>query len=259
MHRSRLSLLVVLAGIAACSTRDDFDGTKSLSQDSALVAELGAHQKTQNTPLPDACGTVAMPAQPSAANKPRAQELIRQAHQAEILGNVKEASALLRRASELDGTDRSAAYHLGRTSEASGDSAAALTAYCRYLAMAPTTTESGEVRQRVAELSRSQSAGRPSAGSVGHSLAATRPSRAAATVRRPAPPERIVESRAPRTTVGRAVRAVASARNIPSANAAAGPAAATGERVELPVPRDTVRTAPSTDGRGTSAESRGDV
>jgi hypothetical protein len=80
-------------------------------------------------------------------------------------GNVQEARTLLRRASDLDATNKSAAYHLGLTSETLGDRAAAVTAYCRYLSLAPTTTEAAEARQRVAKLS--QATTRVAAGSVG--------------------------------------------------------------------------------------------
>ena len=70
-------------------------------------------------------------------------------------GNIQDARALLRRAATLDATNKSAAYHLGRTSEALGDRSSAMTAYCRYLALAPTAAESVEARQRLTNLSRS--------------------------------------------------------------------------------------------------------
>ena len=83
-------------------------------------------------PLPDACGTVAIGAQPSDANRAQAEELTRRAYDAEMQGDVQEARTLLRRASDLDATNKSAAYHLGLTSETLGDRTAAVTAYCRY-------------------------------------------------------------------------------------------------------------------------------
>ena len=155
MHRSRLSVLVIFAAVAACSTHDDAKGTTddSLSKDPTLVAGLNAGQQARPQPLPDACGTVAVVAPASSANKAQSDELTRRAYDAEMQGNVQEARTLLRRASDLDATNRSAAYHLGLTSETLGDRAAAVTAYCRYLSLAPTSTESAEARQRVTKLS----------------------------------------------------------------------------------------------------------
>ena len=143
MHRSRLSVLVILAaGVAACSRNDAAtEGTDALAQDRALIARLEVDQETRQQPLPAACGTVALAAQPALANQQQARELTRQARDAEMQGNVKEARSLLIRASELDGTNKSTAYHLGRTNEALGDRTAAIAAYCRYLALTPTLVD----------------------------------------------------------------------------------------------------------------------
>ena len=129
MHRSRLSVLVIFAAVAACSTNDDSQGTDILAQDRTLVARLEVDQETGQPSLPSACGTVALAAQPTLANQQQAKELTRQARDAEMQGNVQEARTLLHRAFELDGTNKSTAYHLGRTSEAVGDGAGAMTAY----------------------------------------------------------------------------------------------------------------------------------
>jgi hypothetical protein len=111
-------------------------------------------------------------------------------------GDVKEARSLLRRASELDATNKTAVYHLGRTSEALGDSAAAMTAYCRYLALTPTTAEAVEAHQRVTRLSQSRT--RVAAGRTIDSATTRRSAPAAATPRaasvshtQPAPVRRI--------------------------------------------------------------------
>jgi len=201
VHRSRLSVLVIFAAVAACSTRDDSKGTDGLSQDPTLVARLDAG-KQAGPPLPNACGTVAISAQPSDANKAQAEELTRRAYDAEMQGNVQEARTLLRRASDLDATNKSAAYHLGLTSETLGDRAAAVTAYCRYLSLAPTSTESAEARQRVGRLS--QTTTRVAAGSVserdangGRAPAAT--TRRESRVRRAAEPRVAVSSATSRT------------------------------------------------------------
>ena len=80
MHRSRLSMLVIFAAAAACSTRDDAKGTTddSLSKDPTLVAKLEAGRQTPQA-LPAACGTVAVGAQPSEANRAQSDELTRRA------------------------------------------------------------------------------------------------------------------------------------------------------------------------------------
>jgi hypothetical protein len=193
VHRSRLSMLVIFVAAAACSTRDDSKRTTddSLSKDPTLVAKLEAG-KQAGQPLPAACGTVAIGAQPSDANKAESDELTRKAYDAEMQGNVQEARTLLLRASKLDATNRSAAYHLGLTSETLDDRNAAVTAYCRYLALAPTSTESAEARQRVARLS--QTTTRVAAGSVSERATNGRSAPVAtaprvASVRRAAEPE----------------------------------------------------------------------
>ena len=156
MHRSRLSVLVIFAAAAACSKHDASEENAILSEDRTLVARLDVDQETHKPALPAACGTVTIPAQPAVDNQRQAEELTRQASDAEMHGDVKEARSLLRRASELDATNKTAAYHLGRTSETLGDSTAAMTAYCRYLALTPTTAEAVEAHQRVTKLSQSK-------------------------------------------------------------------------------------------------------
>jgi hypothetical protein len=165
VHRSRLSLLAIVT-VSACSSRGDAKGTEILSQDPSLAAGLQDHQKAQQLPLPDVCGAIAPVVQPTVAAKRQAQELTRQAYDVELVGNADSARSLLAHASQLDATDRSAAYHLGRANETLGDRTGALTAYCRYIALTPTMTESAEARQRVATLSQRET--RVAAGSVSY-------------------------------------------------------------------------------------------
>jgi hypothetical protein len=157
MHRSRPFVLVIVVAAAACSKHDPAEGSDILSQDRTLVAGLGTSKDARRPSVPDACGAVTVAAAPSPADQQRAEELTQQAGVAELHGDIEDARLLLRRAATLDGTNKSAAYHLGRTSEALGDRDAAMTAYCHYLALAPTTAESVEARQRVARLSRAPS------------------------------------------------------------------------------------------------------
>ena len=194
MHRSRLSVLVILAaGVAACSKNDAAtDGVDALAQDRALVARLEVDQETRQQPLPAACGTVALAAQPALASQQQARELTQQARSAEMQGNVMEARALLLRASELDGTNKSTAYQLGRTSEALGDRTAAIAAYCRYLALTPTTPEAVEAHQRLSKLA--QPVTRVAGGSVVDSTPAVRSApvaKAASAAPAPAPARRV--------------------------------------------------------------------
>ena len=245
MHRSRLSVLVVVASAAACSKRDDPRGGRTLSQDSTLVTRLESDQKARQLPFPDACDTIAataVAAQPDAASKRQAEDLSRRGYRAEVLGNLQEAKSLLRKASVLDGTDGAAAYHLGRTSEALGDRSDAITAYCRYLVLAPTTAESVEARQRLAELLSGNTG--VASGSVSDSGRTRR--------RAPSPTigRRITRQRstaAPRavatTTVERPAAVTAPERGTQSTNVVAAGS------VDLPGANNPAPTSPDGDGR----------
>ena len=234
MHRSRSALLVILAAAAACSTQDASEDTAILAQDSSLVARLEVRQTGTLQAPPAACSAAANAVQP-AANKSQAEKLARQAYDAELLGQVQEARTLLLRASALDGTDRTAAYHLARTSEVLGDRATAVTAYCRFLALAPSATESAEVRQRLATLS-------------------PRETRAVArTVSRSAPVA-TAQRTTPRATPRRPVQRVARAEAEPPVRAASrarGASSTNGEQGgmdEQPTPSAPVITSTAADG-----------
>lgn len=176
MYRSRPVVLVILAATAACSTRDDSAAVADLATDTTLARLSLTRQPAQ--PLPAACGAVAVAAKGQALNKPQAKDLARQAYRAELLGRLQEAQSLLRRASDLDDTDQSLAYHLGRTSESLGDRGDATRAYCRYLSLTSNATGAADARDRLARLSLSHaSAVSSSTGwqtpARGHSSAAT--------------------------------------------------------------------------------------
>jgi hypothetical protein len=198
VHRSRPTVLVIFAAVAACSTHDDARGTDLLSQDRTLVARIETDRETRALPLPSACGSVSLATSPSVANQTQAKELTLQAQGEEMQGNITRARALLSRASELDGTSKTTAYHLGRTNEALGDRAAALTAYCRYLALTPSTAESAEARQRVADLSKAVS--QVSGGSVAEHANGTAVRGTTAPAQRVASARRTVQSRPATTT-----------------------------------------------------------
>ncbi len=281
MHRSRLSVLVILAALSACSTRDAVGANEAaagelLVQDPTLVARLDMDQDaTRRLPLPDACGPIAPAVQPAAAIGTQAEELARQGYDAEAHGNVREAHALLRRASELDGTNKSAAYHLGRTSEALGDRVAAITSYCRYLTLTPTSTESVEARERVVRLSQPETRVAAAAATVGDSAQTVQRARTAtaprATVRpatvRPATVRSVVSAR-PKTRPqlvasaagAQSVAAPSPERVTPSASATGIVAADTTSRVlETGAPAVEGAAGPATDRAGDGAMATGEV
>jgi hypothetical protein len=250
VHRSRLFVLVIVAAAAACSRHDASDESAILSEDRTLVARLDLDRESHQPALPPACGTIAIPAQPAVANQHQAEELTHQARDAEMHGDVKQARSLLRRASELDATNKTAAYHLGRTSEALGDSAVAMTAYCRYLALTPTTAEAVEAHQRVTRLSQSRT--RVAAGSTIDS-ATTR--RSAAT---PVSAARTQPTHARRG----AERATAVARSAPVATSTRSTreSSASAARVtEAQAPRQGDTTAPAAAETAASTVAAGDV
>ena len=80
MHRSRLSVLVILAAAAAaCSKHDASEESAILSEDRTLVARLDLDQESHKPALPAACGTIAIAAQPAVSIQHQADELTRQA------------------------------------------------------------------------------------------------------------------------------------------------------------------------------------
>jgi len=213
MHRSRPFVFVVLAAAAACSRHDPTEGNDILSQDRTLSAHLGSDKVVSRSSLPNTCGAIIAAAAPTAANQQQAEALTQQAGVAEMHGNIQDARALLRRASALDATNKSAAYHLGRTSEALGDRTTAMSSYCRYLALAPTAAESVEARQRLTSLSRSMA--RITAGA--HDSVAPRGNVAVAT---PRPPAREQSSVKPGVVASAAVHRPTSTRSSAGVTAA---------------------------------------
>ena len=256
MHRSRLSVLVIFAAAAACSKRDDSAGTDLLSQDRNLVARLEVNQETHQLPLPNACGTVTIAAQPAVENKNKSEELTRQAQDAELHGDIKAARSLFNRAGELDATNKSAAYHLARTSETLGDSTTALTAYCRYLALTPTTSESLEARQRVAGLSKSGS--KASAGNVVDSTPARR-GVAVATTPRVTRSQPVAERRVASVPRVQASAPVAQSKATPAERDTSSPTATPSVADPAPTSTESATASREVDGAATRSAAGGDV
>jgi hypothetical protein len=228
-------LVIVAAGAAACSRHDASDESAILSEDRTLVARLDLDQESHKPALPPACGTIAIPAQPAVSNQRKAEELTNEARDAEMHGDVQEARSLLRRASELDATNKTAVYHLGRTSEALGDSVAAMTAYCRYLALTPTTAEAVEAHQRVTRLAQSKvhvaSGGAIDSTTSGRSTVARATPSAPTVASTPTTVARRVAAKT--TTVARPARVASAERSTRASSATSGRVA------EPPAPSET--------------------
>lgn len=89
---------------------------------------------------------------PTESQRRAARELAQLGQQAAILGDRAAALDQLRRAAALDPRDPSLAYQLARASDASGNAADATREFCRLIALAPTTPEAAEARERLLTL-----------------------------------------------------------------------------------------------------------
>ena len=98
------------------------------------------------------CAPVAAARAGTPAQQRQAREMAQRAQQSAILGDRTAARDQLRHASVLDPTNSNLAYQLARAHDALGANDAATAEYCRFLALAPSAPESGEVRDRVAAL-----------------------------------------------------------------------------------------------------------
>src|SRR6185312_12007929 len=102
--------------------------------------------------LPSRCVSMVGSLTPvSDSAKSRAQIIAGRAQAASIVGDNAAATALYQQAADINPTDPSIAYALGREYEATHDQRA-MREYCRFLAINPGAAEAGDVRQRIAEL-----------------------------------------------------------------------------------------------------------
>lgn len=92
---------------------------------------------------------------PDEEQRLEAERLAAQATQAAILGNAAEAADLLSRAAALDPGSASIAYRLARAYDDLGETRPAMSAYCRYLGLAPDAADASEVLARIDVLSTS--------------------------------------------------------------------------------------------------------
>lgn len=123
----------------------------------AVAAPATAHAQVTSSgapksSLPSRCVSIVGPLTPvSDSAKSAAQTIAGRAQAASIVGDNAAATALYQQAAEINPTDASIAYALGREYEATHDQRA-MREYCRFLAINPDAAEAGDVRQRIAEL-----------------------------------------------------------------------------------------------------------
>lgn len=98
------------------------------------------------------CPVARVVAAPAPEQRQRARDLMQQGQQAAILGDSPAALRALRDASVLDPTDADLAYQLGRAYESAKDASNAVAQYCRFLSLAPTSPDAGEVVEKVRTL-----------------------------------------------------------------------------------------------------------
>jgi hypothetical protein len=233
--------------LVACGTRTNVaNGEQPLDDDLALAAELptdlASGDYSRLLASIRSCRAEERAERVSATEVARAASLTQQAHEAELLGEQANARALLERAALLDPRNRTALYHLGRSSEALHDTAAAIRAYCRYLQLNPGADDAAEARARVLALWQAPSA------APARALAATRPASTTPVISTRAVPLRKPRVRQaaspvapqPRVTVHRAEHG--STDVLPSA---ASNGEVTDSAVVPPMPSPPVATAPA--------------
>ena len=107
------------------------------------------------------CSSTPKAAQVSPRQREEARRLSALGHEAAITGDNRAARDLFRQAARMDPTNEEIAYHLARASEAVGDASEAVRAYCLYLTLAKSASDTAEVRKRIVQLSPRQT-GTPS-------------------------------------------------------------------------------------------------
>lgn len=112
-------------------------------------------KRTLPAPSPGGCAALPpfRPEEPTTVDADEADRLAAAAAQAAILGDQEGARDFLERASQLDETDEAIAYDLARTYDALGRTDDAVAAYCRFLTLAPGSSDASDVGSRVTQLS----------------------------------------------------------------------------------------------------------
>ena len=99
------------------------------------------------------CAVSRIVAAPNPEQRQRAHNLLQQGQQAAMLGDSPAELRALRDASDLDPSDPDLAYQLARAYEAARDSRNAVVEYCRFLSLAPTSRDAGDVVEKIRTLS----------------------------------------------------------------------------------------------------------
>jgi Tfp pilus assembly protein PilF len=100
-----------------------------------------------------ACSSsIAQASSPTEDQRRDARDMAQRARQSAILGDAAAALNQLRGAAGLDPTDPNLAYELARAYEGAGVMASAASEYCRFLSLAPNSSEAADVRTHVATL-----------------------------------------------------------------------------------------------------------
>jgi hypothetical protein len=116
------------------------------------VAATAQSRGVSPSAVPARCaGITGSSAVVSATARSEAEQLTGRAQAASIQGDNGTATSLYQKAAQLNPSDPSIAYALGREYEVSRD-ARAMREYCRFLALSPAAPEAADVRQRIAGL-----------------------------------------------------------------------------------------------------------
>jgi hypothetical protein len=160
IYRSRLILLSAAVLAAGCAKGDTSPSNEALDKDAVLEARLRsssiatADRRGPSTPTATTCPPVSAHVVPATvAQQARADLQLQFANEAEVARDARRARDALRRAAQLDPTNAGIAYRLARASEGLRDVNAAVTEYCRYLALAPDAADSAVASDRLRALS----------------------------------------------------------------------------------------------------------
>ncbi len=120
------------------------------------VSALGAQELPLKREVPASgpyeCPSVATADMPGAPEQAQARQLASTAAQAVILGDLDRARALLDRATELDPASADLAYRHARVLEDLGERSAAVSEFCRVLALNPRAEGVDDARDRIESL-----------------------------------------------------------------------------------------------------------
>jgi hypothetical protein len=151
----RVVLLPLVALVAACAGQDQ-TAVDPLGRDLVLATQVQTdaveRELSAVSGAAAACRAEPTAVQPTAAQLTRAGQLMRQAQELELMGDMRRAHQLLVQAAQADGTNPALAYHLARSSDALQEKSAAIDAYCRFLVLSPGTVQAAEVRTRLTTL-----------------------------------------------------------------------------------------------------------